>query len=45
MDEVRARSITLSQLFITEVEARCPQLKLISPRDPEVRGSQVVVYL
>jgi kynureninase len=38
---VRARSIELSELFIQEVEARCPQLRLASPRDPEARGSQV----
>ena len=38
---VRARSIELSELFIQEVEARCPQLRLASPRGPEARGSQV----
>lgn len=41
MNVVRARSIELSELFISEVEARCPPLKLISPRDPKQRGSQV----
>ena len=41
MEEVRARSITLSELFIAEVEAACPGLKLASPRDPQARGSQV----
>ncbi|MGY6709570.1 MAG: kynureninase [Rhizobiaceae bacterium] len=41
MDEVRARSIELSELFLAEVEARCPQLELASPRDPYARGSQV----
>ena len=41
MDELRAASIRLSELFISEVEARCPQLTLESPRDPAVRGSQV----
>ncbi|MGB8623467.1 MAG: kynureninase [Paracoccaceae bacterium] len=41
MEEVRARSIDLSELFIREVEARCPDLALASPRDPEQRGSQV----
>jgi len=41
IEEVRARSIELSQLFISEVEARCPELELASPRDPELRGSQV----
>lgn len=41
MHEVRARSIELSELFIREVEKRCPQLKLVSPRASENRGSQV----
>jgi kynureninase len=41
MDQVRARSIELSERFIREVEARCPDLELASPRDPEARGSQV----
>lgn len=41
MTELRAASIELSELFIKEVERRCPQLKLASPRDPETRGSQV----
>lgn len=41
MHDVRAESIALSQLFIQEIEARCPMLTLASPRDPEHRGSQV----
>ena len=41
MGELRARSIVLSETFIREVEARCPGLKLASPRDPALRGSQV----
>ncbi len=41
MQDLRAASIALSELFIAEVEARCPQLTLVSPRDPLVRGSQV----
>ncbi|MBO9463636.1 kynureninase [Tropicibacter sp. R15_0] len=41
MAELRAASIELSELFIAEVERRCPQLQLASPRDPETRGSQV----
>ena len=41
MADVRARSIALSELFIAEVEARCPDLVLASPRDPQRRGSQV----
>ena len=41
MDDLRAASIDLSETFIAEVEARCPQLALASPRDPQARGSQV----
>jgi len=41
MADVRAASITLSERFIAEVEARCPDLTLASPRDPHARGSQV----
>ena len=41
MADIRSASIGLSELFINEVEARCPELKLASPRDPARRGSQV----
>ncbi|MFB9174489.1 kynureninase [Roseibium salinum] len=41
MADIRKQSISLSELFIAEVEARCPQLVLASPRDPQARGSQV----
>ena len=41
MVEVRTASIALSELFIAEVEARCPGLALASPRNPAERGSQV----
>lgn len=41
MQDLRAASIRLSERFIAEVEARCPQLTLASPRDPQARGSQV----
>ncbi|TCL10114.1 kynureninase [Shimia isoporae] len=41
MVDLRAASQRLSELFIAEVEARCPQLTLASPRDPAERGSQV----
>lgn len=39
--EIRARSIELSERFIAEVERRCPELELASPRQPQMRGSQV----
>lgn len=41
MNELRARSIELSEQFILEVEAGCKQVELASPRDPHARGSQV----
>jgi kynureninase len=41
IQDVRAASIALSELFIVEVEARCPSLTLASPRDATRRGSQV----
>ncbi|MGH1477509.1 MAG: kynureninase [Geminicoccales bacterium] len=41
LEAVRRASIELSELFITEVETRCPDLTLASPRDPAARGSQV----
>ena len=41
MADLRAASVTLCERFIREVEARCPQLTLASPRNPEARGSQV----
>lgn len=41
MADVRAASIRLSDLFISEVEGRCPALTLNSPRNATQRGSQV----
>jgi len=41
MQDVRRASIAMSETFIREVEARCPELVLASPRDPRARGSQV----
>jgi kynureninase len=41
MADLRARSVALSEMFITGVEAACPMLTLASPRDPSRRGSQV----
>ncbi len=39
--DIRKQSITLSELFIAEVEAGCPMLTLASPRNAIARGSQV----
>ena len=41
MEDLRARSIALSERFIAAVETTCPALELASPRDPAQRGSQV----
>jgi kynureninase len=41
MADVRARSIELTEMFISEVEATCPTLTLASPRNATLRGSQV----
>jgi len=41
MAQVRAASIALCDQFIAQVETRCPDLTLISPRDGALRGSQV----
>ncbi len=41
MADIRRASIDLSELFIAEVESRCPELLLASPRDAQQRGSQV----
>ena len=41
MADVYARSVTLSDLFIRNVEARCPGVQFVGPRNPEQRGSHV----
>ena len=41
IDDVRARSMELGELLIAEVETRCPDLDLVSPRQATERGSQV----
>lgn len=41
MADIRRKSIELCELFISEVETRCSQLTLASPRDASERGSQV----
>ncbi len=41
MADLRAASLALTDQFIAEVEAACPDLTLATPRDPAMRGSQV----
>jgi len=43
MRDVAAKSRSLSQLFVDEVEGRCgDEIRLASPRDPMRRGSHVI---
>lgn len=41
IEDLQNASIELSGAFIQEIEARCPNLKLASPRDANKRGSHV----
>ncbi|WP_456385896.1 kynureninase [Profundibacter sp.] len=41
MADVRTKSIALCDRFIAGIETTCPDLKLASPRDGRMRGSQV----
>jgi kynureninase len=38
---VWAKSVALFDLFAALVEARCPEMRCISPREPERRGSHI----
>ena len=41
MAQLRAKSVALCELFLARVEALAPALRLVTPRDPARRGSQV----
>jgi kynureninase len=41
MADLRAASLRLTDQFIAEVEATCPTLTLVTPREHSMRGSQV----
>src|SRR5205814_4126391 len=41
MAALESKSRSLAELFIAAVEAGCPCLALVTPRDPHLRGSQV----
>lgn len=41
MQALRKRSIELTSAFIQQVEATCPEVLLVTPREPDQRGSQV----
>lgn len=38
---IEAKALALGDLFIAEVEARCPELALVSPREASLRGGHV----
>lgn len=44
IDDLRRRSVALSDMFIAQIEQTCPMLRLASPRDSARRGSQVSFY-
>lgn len=41
LDRAKAKADALFDLFVAEVAARCPELELLTPRDPGLRGTQV----
>lgn len=41
MDDLRAESLRLGDLFANEVGRACPQLALVTPQEPQQRGSQI----
>jgi kynureninase len=41
MEQVRAVSLSLTDLFIRLVDERIPQVEIVTPREPARRGSQV----
>ena len=43
MADIRTKSIELSELFISETEARCPSVTIASPRDPATRGAHIAL--
>jgi kynureninase len=43
LSALRERSLALSELFIARVTALLPELDIVTPRDPALRGSQVSI--
>ncbi|MGN6089729.1 MAG: kynureninase [Actinomycetales bacterium] len=43
MEQVRARSLSLTSLFLDLVDAHVPEVEVVTPRQPERRGSQVAL--
>ena len=45
MAALRHKSLALTRLFAAEVQARCPALRVVSPLDDAMRGSQVCLSI
>jgi kynureninase len=43
--DLRAKSVGLTTLFVELVTTRCPDIEVVTPRDPARRGSQVSLRL
>lgn len=43
MNDLDARQVELSEVFIKEIEDKCPQVKMVSPRDAAQRGSHIAL--
>ena len=43
--DLRAKGVGLTTLFVELMTARCPDVEMVTPRDPDRRGSQVSLRL
>jgi len=43
--DLRAKSVGLTTLFVELITTRCPDIEIVTPRDPDRRGSQVSLRL
>jgi kynureninase len=43
IEQIRKKSQRLTEFFISRVESHLPEFQLASPRDPELRGSHVLL--
>ncbi|NIJ06850.1 kynureninase [Sphingomonas vulcanisoli] len=44
MDRLWAKSVRLFDLFAARIEALCPELTILTPRDPALRGSHIALH-
>jgi len=43
LEQIRTKSVALTELFIELIEGWCPDLDIVTPRQPSRRGSQVTL--